>query len=429
LQTRPLTDLVLGLICLPFWWLLGLEQMIWVPIGAIAVAKILVANRGRIRLPPFALWSVFFLLVQAASGLFIVEAFRVVTFTRNLGAYAAATLWVVVLVNSVRSMTDARRVLSACVIALAFASVIGLVGILGIWQGEFRSPMGFLLPNSVTSTTYGGHIAVRSTGGPAWFVGLGNYFRVDSVFLFPTFFATALAVTLPITLWLWRSGPRRTGRIGWAACVPLLLVNIPFTTGRIAIASLVGGSAWFLAAKRPIWALLALSVGIGGVLLAATDREIVSVASTGIEAAAYARGSGSVDTRSQVYRSTIVGFLERPILGWGTERDVPGQRYPAGSHSTYLGVVYKHGLLGFVCLLGVLASAWTTTRPDRALRGTPEHTLLRYGRWVSVVVLLNGLTDVLDLDATTLILIYTILGTLVAVRHQARVQAPTATQQ
>ena len=154
-------------------------------------------------------------------------------------------------------------------------------------------------------------------------------------------------------------------------------------------------------------------------LAAAYSETIIAVASTAVEATAFARGAGSVDARSAVYRSTVSGFLERPLLGWGTERDIPGQRYPAGSHSTYLGVLYKHGLVGFVCLLGVLASGWLAIRPAARLEGTAAYDLLRFGQWTYVAVLLNGFTDVLDLDATTLILIYSIFGTLIAVRAQA----------
>ena len=69
-------------------------------------------------------------------------------------------------------------------------------------------------------------------------------------------------------------------------------------------------------------------------------------------------------------------------------------------------------------MLGVLWSGWRATRPGLVPRRTPERRLLRYGRWVYVIVLFNGLTDVLDLDATTLLLIYTIIGGLVAVGLQ-----------
>jgi hypothetical protein len=420
IETTPLTDLTLGLVCIPLWWVLGIEQMVWAPIGFIALAKVVTAQRGRLLVPPFALWSILFLMAHAASGLFIVEGMRVLTFGRNFGAYVGATLWVLVLVNTVHSLRDARKVLVGSAVAMTLAGFLGLLGIAGVWRGVFTSPIGLVLPDAITSTTYGGQIATRSTGGPAWFLGLGNYYRVNSFFLFPTMFATAIAVTLPIVLWLQRTGRRPYGRRAWLLCAALLLVNLPFTTGRIATGSLIAGGAWFFLMKHRKRSVV---VSASLVILAAAvivNRELSSLASTGVEAAAYARGLGSVDTRGQVYRSTIEGFFDRPLLGWGTERDVRDQRYPAGSHSTYLGVLYKHGVVGFACLLGVLASAWITTRPGGIPKDTPEHALLRFSQWTLVVVLLNGLTDAIDLDATTLVLIYVVVGTAVAVRRLPR---------
>lgn len=424
LQTGPLDDLVWGLRLLPVWWALGIEQMAWALIGVIAITKILSAQQGRIEVPAVVLWSVLFLMTQAASGLFIVEGFRVITLARNFTAYVGATLWMVVLINVVKSMGDARHVLTNVAVAMIMASAIGLAAIVGVWQSGFTSPMGLVLPPSITSTAYGGTIATRTIGAPAWFIGLGSYFRVSSVFMFATFFATALVVTLPIVLWLRHSAPTKAARWGWTGAAMLLAYNLPFTTGRIALGSwIVGGTWFFLFRRRASVALGGLVAASVGVVLVTGGGELTSQVGTAVEAAAYARGSGSVEGRTQVYISTLSGFVDRPILGWGTERDVPGQVYPAGSHSTYLGILYKHGLLGFACLIGVLVSGWRATRPDARFRGTAEFTLLRYGRWVYVTVLLNGLTDVLDLDATTLTLIYTILGILVAVRLRLRKEA------
>ena len=138
LETSPITDLTLTLSLLPLWWTLGVEQLIWMPVGLVALAKVLAAQNGRLKIPPFALSSVMFLLVHAASGLFIVERFRIITFSRNFSAYLGATLWVLVLVNSIRSTSDARRVLRSIGVAMLGASIIGIAGIVGIWQAEWH---------------------------------------------------------------------------------------------------------------------------------------------------------------------------------------------------------------------------------------------------------------------------------------------------
>src|SRR5690606_2353644 len=76
-----------------------------------------------------------------------------------------------------------------------------------------------------------------------------------------------------------------------------------------------------------------------------------------IESTVYARGSGSATSRTTIYVATVAGLMERPFLGWGTERDittVDNFALPAGSHSYYLGFAYKHGLLGLAVLLTFL---------------------------------------------------------------------------
>lgn len=57
--------------------------------------------------------------------------------------------------------------------------------------------------------------------------------------------------------------------------------------------------------------------------------------------------AGSTATRSTIYRESIRKMLSQsPVWGCGIKAIIPGLAYPYGSHSTYLGMFYKTGILG-----------------------------------------------------------------------------------
>lgn len=61
--------------------------------------------------------------------------------------------------------------------------------------------------------------------------------------------------------------------------------------------------------------------------------------------------SGSNNTRFALYQFSLKkAFTESPLIGCGIKSTIPqfGANVPVGSHSTYIGVIYKTGILGFV---------------------------------------------------------------------------------
>ncbi len=68
--------------------------------------------------------------------------------------------------------------------------------------------------------------------------------------------------------------------------------------------------------------------------------------------------SGSNSARFNLYEVSLTQMLDRNILlGCGIKEISPmfGDAVPLGSHSTYLGVLYKTGILGFLCFMAALA--------------------------------------------------------------------------
>lgn len=440
-DTQPLTDIKLAILMLPVWWALGVEQFIWPVILGIATLKTLHLQNLRLIVTRPLRWFALFLIVVLISGFFIEESIRYITFARNLGAFLSGFLIYLVITNRARSLRSIDKTLDVILIVMILAGVAGLLGILDVWRPSFQSLMGRLLPDSIIATSYGHVIAWRELGQYGWFTGLGLYFRLSSFFLFGNHYSSAIVYTLPfLFMRLGQSRGVRKLAVGFA--IPLLIINLIYTTGRVAALGLLFGALFFAlfhsAYRRTVRALLALglSLAILAVLSLsiveagspAAEAGLIGQASSAVEAMVFARGRGSYESRFGLYGATLVGFLERPIFGWGTERDVEGLPLPAGSHSEYLAALYRQGLLGIIALAGMVISAWLDTRPPRgAAARSREGTMLSYGRWFFVGMIINNMMNDPAVDATAYVFMWAIIGLLVSTARLINKQKEDAT--
>lgn len=424
ITTSVFSDITLFFALLPVWWFLGIEQIIWLFLFALTTIKTLVLHRFRVRVVTAAKILVFFLIIHLVSSLSIVESFRIITFIRNFSMYLLALFIVITITNNVRTEEQLQRVIDGLLVGIGWAVILGFLGIIGLFRPEFTSGIGYLLPSSISSTDYGTRIVLRSTGTLSWFAGLGTYYRIRSVFLYGTMYATTLAMTYPLLLYRFRISETLKGRLILVILGCLMLINLLFTTGRSAIAAWLIGAVvwlWFTYGLSKRWGklVLLLLMLMACILIVAFLVSIFlgldpfQLTEANLRSLLAARGSSTAD-RLYVYQQTLIGWLDRPLIGWGTERDIPGFRYPAGSHSYYLGTLYKQGIIGLAIFVLLLSNLWQSTSPGnvrRRLQWKPK-ILLQLGRWSLAVYILNGFTDVLDLDASTMTFSWIILALL-----------------
>lgn len=422
-NSHPLTDLRLVIILLPLWWFLGAEQFIAPLILGYSTLKLCLLH-ARVATGWVHRLLLLFIAASVISALFIVEPFRIVTFVRNFSMYLLAAFVLLIITTAVKTWSQVQQLLTSLVWAMGMAAVLGTVGILGIARPTFTSVVGRVLPGWVISRGYGEVIAYRQIGNVAWFSGLGNYFRIDSFFLFSTMYAAAIAIVIPVALFLaWHARSWRR----WVMVVMTLLMtlNLIFTTGRMAMLSLVLATAYYLVRHRkPFVSAATLTVALGSVVIAALLLPIDEMY-TQVEGALYARGQGSVISRTTIYIKTLEGFMERPIFGWGTERDITEAnfQYPAGSHSYYLGTLYKQGSIGFILFMALAYALWQGT----ALGGSAAQVqseeqrraraFLAVSRWSLLTAGLIGFTSVLDLDATLMLYLWVIVACAFATKR------------
>ena len=435
LETDPLYDVRWGLLLLPLWWALGIEQFVWPVLFGWAALKMLYIQRLQVRVNGPVRWFALFLAIIIISALFIVEPERWLTYFRNFGAFLAGFLALLIISNRAREWRDIERLLDATLLIVLLAGLMGILAATNLWRPNFLSLAGRVLPGSVLATSYGNVVAYRTLGQFGWFIGLGLYFRLNSFFLFSNHYSSVLVYAIPFLFYkLERERGLRRLLVGLG--VVMLLINLVYTTGRVAALSLLGGAILFLLfytlRRRAIFVIsaLALALAMWLVVLSAFveyglvggEGGYVSQAAGLVEEFVFARGTGSYTSRFGVYEATVQGFLQRPLFGWGTERDVEGLDLPAGSHSEYFAALYRQGLLGLLALLGLLWSVWRTTRPVWSWAARPPGTLLRYGRWFFIGAVVNSLLNDPNVDSTTYVLLWVFMGVLVAtaqfVHHQ-----------
>lgn len=423
--TRPRAVRELGWLtaAAPLWWALGVEQGVWA-LGVVVVGRDLLFTRdARVRVPPTARWLLALVVVAWASAFRVEDDLRWVTLLQHVGAYATAALTVLVVVNGVRRWADVRFLLRAVAVAAAASSALGLLAATGAFRPVYASPVSPLLPARIRATEYGGLVAGRSLGFDDWFTGVGEYFRLTGVALYPNQYATLLAVVVPVLVFLAVRERSWWVRAGSAATAVAATANLLMTTSRVATVSLVVGAvalvAGHLGRARPRTRAVVLVVAVAATAGTLAVGPGVDGALDVVDTVNRARGTGSLEGRSAVYEVTAEEWLERPVLGWGTVRDRPGLQYPAGSHSHYLGVLYAHGLLGLAALGLALATAWRDTRPGPRVgrRLSDPELFLRYGRWVLVTAALDGVTNDPALDGTTMFALFLLVGALLATRQ------------
>jgi len=417
LNTPPLSDVGLLLYLLPVWWILGIEQFIWLPGFGLAALKV-IARRKKVKFVSTLRWMYLFLITNLVSGLFIEEGFRIISFLRAFGCYVAIFFLVFILTNEIHSWDQIDLLLRRLIFTILLASLVGILGIVGLWRPVIPSIAGFFFPDWSRNSDYGIIITFRDIGYIGWFLGV-DYFRVSSFFLYPTLYASVLAATLPMIFFYTAWSEEFKTRIFWGLAIIVVFVNLLWTTGRIAIISFLIGACYYAIAFSRVKYFFRYGLVTLLFFLALTimiTEEVRGYLIWLYETLILARGSGSYYSRLLVYIETVRLFVDRPLFGWGTELDLPNVGYPAGSHSYYLGVLFRYGLIGLLTFTGLFWSVWKKTRPLNQKNSEKLGKFLEYGRWIMVLVLVNSLTDSLDIDATTLVIIWLYFSLLISAR-------------
>lgn len=349
-------------------WLVGGERLL-LPFFAVFVVLRRPQPRGRVPIEIQVLGL--FLLLYALSFFMVRESHRYFTYLWDLSLYIGLFI-----VASAFAKWSARpgAASEVAILVSRFMLVVHLVGltyfIFGPWS--YRTPLGYLLPGQFLDSRVGSSLAVHSVGRELYFSPLTGWSidtRLSSIFASSLQYSAATLLCLPLALYGVFCTTGRARAVLSASFV-FGLVGLLFSQGRSAIVLgilslpllfylLSGGKGGSKSLRSTRSTLVAACLaGILAVTLFAT-RLTEPLARLFLDTRA-----ASAEQRFAVYRESIRLLGDSPLFGYGTQLDIDGIRFAAGTHSWYLAAMFRHGILaGAVLILFValvVRSAWAS---------------------------------------------------------------------
>jgi hypothetical protein len=365
-STSFATDVRLFALLWPLWWVLGLEQFL-VPIFVFwEFARFLVANEWQLRLNSSALFALLLAAWWVVPVFWVDPAFLDIFLKETLSAWAQFFMLVLIW-NLVRTRQDWSKLVDALTAIAAYTVAGSAIFLAGIWRGQFLSLVGRLLPQSlVDSSSFFSSIAYRQFGLRLSAVEAGLFsIRLNGVSL--SFSSLSMLCLLLMPLMVWRAHVARGAarRLFYLALAGGLFVALVYTESRIAYVAFLLSAALYVALRlhlfratnRPLTAAVTLGgIGIIMILVFLTLPIIINW----FETFFVDLRPGSWLVRFNIYIVTLRLLPEHPIAGWGVPVRIPGAAsvFSAGTHSSYLGMLFQHGIIGLLLYLAIWISVW-----------------------------------------------------------------------
>ncbi len=337
-------------------WLIGGERLLS-PLIIIFFAVFIYSNNvksGRASIPKPLVWFTLFLLAYFISIVQITDVFRYLTFFWDFSLYIAFLCLIYIFYSSCHTIRDIEKVFSHVALFMILAHTIAISYVIfGGWQ--FESLIGYLLPESIKSTTMGRIIAIRSVGRELFFFGVTN--RLSSIFSTSIHYGAVTLLTFPIFLYKYLIINGKIRYIHLFFCyfsfaslvfaqarTAIILTFILFIIIYILIFSIKfkkissGVYMSFIGAVISLTVICILILYLPSILIFIEEAFILSRAA-------------SYDHRLEIYTRSLSAILENPLFGYGTQLTVEDMFYPLGSHNWFMAIIFKHGFFGFLAFL------------------------------------------------------------------------------
>lgn len=341
------------IVLLPLWWLLGIDQLVW----PFAVALLLLRSMllgVRMQAPAvFALASGALLVAMVAASTMVADG-RELTYVRNLGVHMGGWGLAVLVIATHRTIDQVAATLRALAFTFAFVAAAGAMGALGV-RWVFDTPMyGVMGP--FLDSAYVQPMVTKSLvhNEATWFS--QGFLRPRGLMLFPNILGAVAALSLAAKLLL--TPPRRrwfrwTLYASAAIEVGVIVATLSRSTW---LALLIGLIVVVLTSRlrsRAGMPTVHLLIVLGAALALTGALDVV------VERIVHRGHSNEV--RLETYMLTLDAVLDSPatlLIGHGTQRGDDALTVPVGSHSTYLGMLFKYGAFGLLAYGVLLWSAW-----------------------------------------------------------------------
>lgn len=364
----PLWPLTLMVSAYPVWFLLGLGGFMWVLLAAPMAASLL--RRRDLAAPKgIGLWIVF-LVAVAGSALSIESVDRFAGYLLRFGYYAAATVFLLYLLNG-GSGVSVPRIVRAFTLLWSLAIIGGYLALV-LGDVSFRSPTYYLLPASLVANDLIGTLVEPGFAQVQNIIGFPVP-RPKAPFPYTNSWGSMVALTTPFAFMALGDrqvgiSPRLIKAMLWLSVVPIVV-----------------------SLNRGLWLSLGIGVtyaalrfGAGGRTQTVARLAVVVVAAAAVLAisplgdlVASRVGSGhSNGDRFELVAAAVRGAAERPIFGWGAPRPNVRNLPSIGTHGQLWLVTFSHGFVGAIGFVGALVTFFAKTRTQSTSTGLWAHSVL-----------------------------------------------------
>lgn len=430
ITTSPLTDIAAVLMVWPVLWVLGVDQFITPFLAVLVLVKTLVIYNGKLAFPQLLVFP-FLMTIWWLVPVPIIESGELDVFIKEYATFLSQFILLLCLVTLIRRRDQWDQLYRAIEFVVAVCVLLGLGYLIGIFDFEIRTALGYLLPGSLTSNSaFFSHITSRSLGTHENWVMFGK--RIGSLLYTPSAYSTFLLIVYPLIWWKWRTSVK-TRRMLRFMLLLLISASIFLTWARTSVIIhgaqlllLFGFTTRLRQIRLPLMLLVMAAVYSGTVYL---------ILNPGILADLFARyfvdlRSGSYSVRLTVYTESFRLFFENPIIGWGVPIKIEGisTNFSAGTHSGYLAVMVQHGVVGLLLYAGFFIQLLWKSLKNLAVKQAPHMS----DYWFAVIILITSLLmrDVVSIwwwDQLIAITFWVILGLIITstrINMSARVGIP-----
>lgn len=358
LTTSVGQDLILTILLIPLWWILGVRFFVFHLIAFWIFLRVVFKKykeKDRLAFPAEAMFCTAFIILYFLSLLINLKNIpspRVLASLNNLSFWVMGLLVILAVHNSLsrENMLSLLKAFSAFgLLSSLFVATAYIVWFITHKYIHIKSALYYLLPERMITLIMEKAPLVKYSILPT-LIGWDKLFRRD----FPrtpafNLYGTALGATMvfliAMTLAYYTMTKRR--RLLIVVLVlefgALIMSLSRMSVMALILSALIVTSITRLNKPSSRIVLAVVLIGIILVLILFPPQRIVRTFSD--------FRKGSTVWRAHLYRTTLSQSLKKPILGHGYKPRTEGTPVPIGSHSTYLGVIYKTGFLGFAAFL------------------------------------------------------------------------------
>jgi len=348
-------------------WVTGLEQLLG-PIVIVALFFLRICS-GKVILPTEARVFFVFIVYVSLHALTVTSVVDALSVLRDSLNYLAGLCVYLLLVNSNISQQDVAKRFIRFVVIISLLSCFYVLG----YEGHHTFAK-FILPDFILQTDNGNLMTFRTFGRELDFMQVTNT-RLKGISTSAIQFSFVL-----LTAWMIVMVYERTKRKSLFTL--FFLVVLFFTQSRI---SMLVASVFYFILTFKIYRQWLVVVFCLLIITTLYWSDIVDL----FEHVFIHTRSGSFQNRYSIYIHTIDDFLNAPLWGYSVQKMSIFADYPLGSHSFYLGVLYKYGMVGFTMLLIFLLLI------TKSLRTRAVEVKLAWVGLLSVLMIMEPVVDVL----------------------------------